>query len=61
MQKKVKSEDVKEPQYDKFYSIKRCKSGYAIYDQQGKQISTEDVWPNVIRRLEILLRKEAGI
>lgn len=46
---------------EKTYTIVRKNSGYAIVDQNGNQITDENVWAITIKKLEQMLRASLGI
>mgnify|MGYP000888434757 CR=1 FL=1 len=46
---------------EKSYTIIRKNSGYLVVDQNGNQITDENVWVITIKKLEQLLRAELGL
>lgn len=55
MSKNKKKED------KKTYTIIRKEDGYIVVDQEGNQVTHQDVWPLTISKLEKIIRKELEI
>jgi hypothetical protein len=55
---KVKLAAVPVPPKQKYYTIRRQGSGYAVFDSDGTQCCPENMWQIVVKKLEQLLAQE---